>query len=115
MEGAHAGMAAGIRNRPMMDVVVVGCGQIGLPLALAFAEAGAGVLGVEIDSARLAALTDGRIEADDEGLSDRLRGALRSGRLTFAAAPGPASAPRAFVLTVPTPIDGERRFVRDPL
>jgi UDP-N-acetyl-D-mannosaminuronic acid dehydrogenase len=99
----------------MSRVVVVGCGQIGLPLALAFAEVGEQVLGVEISPARLSALAEGRLDPDDEGLSQRLEAALRSGRLRFAETPPRSSEPTAFILTVPTPIDRERRFVREPL
>jgi nucleotide sugar dehydrogenase len=98
-----------------MNVVVVGCGQIGLPLALAFSQAGAHVRGVEIDPARRAALAAGRLDPDHEGLSPRLRGALQSGGLAFTEALGRSSAPRTFILTVPTPIDDQRRFVREPL
>ncbi|HEX4196796.1 MAG TPA: nucleotide sugar dehydrogenase [Caulobacteraceae bacterium] len=97
------------------NVVVVGCGHIGLPLALALGEAGASVRGVEIDPARLAALAGGRLDPDHEDMSRRLQGALGSGALAFADAPGRSTAPRTFILTVPTPVDGERRFVRGPL
>ena len=37
------------------DVAVIGCGRVGLPLALAFADHGLRTLGVENDAERLAA------------------------------------------------------------
>lgn len=99
----------------MSDIVVVGCGQIGLPLALAFAEAGAHVRGVETNPVRLASLMASALDPDDERLSGRLQSARRSGRLTFAATPDRSSSPTTFVLTTPTPVDAERHFVRGPL
>ena len=38
------------------DVAVIGCGRVGLPLALAFADHGLRTLGVENDPERLKAI-----------------------------------------------------------
>jgi UDP-N-acetyl-D-mannosaminuronic acid dehydrogenase len=89
----------------ILQVVVVGCGAIGLPLATAFATRGFEVLGVDTDPARLAALREGRVGAIDEGLGDALAAAVAAGRLTFADAPAASGRPRAFILAVPTPVD----------
>ena len=99
----------------MSNVVVVGCGQIGLPLALAFAESGVRVLGVDTHPGRLAALVAGRLEPDHESLTGRLREALASGLLVFTDVPHSMDAQRAFIVTVPTPVDAQRRFIREPL
>ena len=65
------------------QIVVVGCGAIGLPLATAFAARGCDVLGVDTDPARLAALRAGRVGLIDEGLGDALATAVGAGRLAF--------------------------------
>jgi UDP-N-acetyl-D-glucosamine dehydrogenase len=48
-----------------MRVGIVGLGYVGLPLAVAFAEAGCDVVGVDIDAARVAALGEGRSHVED--------------------------------------------------
>ena len=47
------------------DVAIIGCGRVGLPLALAFADRGLRVLGIDNDQARLAAVRDGRMPFDE--------------------------------------------------
>jgi len=47
------------------DVAVIGCGRVGLPLALAFADRGLRVVGVDKDVALLAAIRAGRMPFDE--------------------------------------------------
>lgn len=87
-------------------VAIVGLGYVGLPLALAFAEAGCAVVGVDASPDRVADLSAGRSPIDD--IPDaRLRAGL-DGSLrivgTDAAGPDLAAADAIFVC-VPTPID----------
>ena len=64
-------------------IAVIGQGYVGLPLALALAEAGREVVGVDASSARVRELRDGRSPIDD--VSDaRLGEALAAGRYTVA-------------------------------
>jgi UDP-N-acetyl-D-mannosaminuronic acid dehydrogenase len=49
------------------DVAVIGLGRVGLPLALAFADAGLSVIGVDNDPSRIAALRDGRMPFEEPG------------------------------------------------
>jgi UDP-N-acetyl-D-mannosaminuronic acid dehydrogenase len=86
------------------QVVVVGCGAIGLPLATAFAARGCDVLGVDTDPARLAALRAGCVGDVDERLDDAFASAVAAGRLAFAASLAASDRPRAFILVVPTPV-----------
>ena len=97
------------------DVVVVGCGSIGLPLAVAFATRGLTVLGVDTDGQRLARLLDGDCGDGEADLASALKAARRAGRIDFAAAPPKADHRRTFILTVPTPIDGDGRLDRRPI
>ncbi len=56
----------------MYDVAIIGCGRVGLPLALSFAEAGLKVLGVDADEERLAAVRDRRMPFDEPGAQEIL-------------------------------------------
>jgi UDP-N-acetyl-D-mannosaminuronic acid dehydrogenase len=87
------------------QVVLVGCGAIGLPLAVAFASRGCDVVGVDTDAVRLAALQAARMSDLDEGLGEAFASAVVAGRLSFQATLAPSHAPRAFILAVPTPVD----------
>ena len=87
------------------SVVVIGCGTVGVPLAVAFASRGLDVLGVDIDAARVAALSAGAIDDPESGLADALREAIAHGRLRFARTCTKGTKRRAFILAVPTPVD----------
>jgi UDP-N-acetyl-D-mannosaminuronic acid dehydrogenase len=100
------------------DVSVIGLGRVGLPLALCFADAGLGVLGVDKVPDRLAAVRSGRMPFKEPGTDELLaRTTIElSGRVSEAARAD------AIVLTVGTPsfshieIDmGEVRSVLDDL
>ncbi len=85
-------------------IAVIGLGYVGLPVAVAFAEAGTPVIGFDIDAGRIAELRSGR------GSHARGRGAsLRSAHLTFTAERDALKEPDFFIVTVPTPIDAARR------
>jgi UDP-N-acetyl-D-mannosaminuronic acid dehydrogenase len=49
------------------DVAIIGCGRVGLPLALAFADSGLRVLGVDNDPERLGAVRERRMPFDEPG------------------------------------------------
>jgi UDP-N-acetyl-D-glucosamine dehydrogenase len=84
-------------------VAIIGLGYVGLPLAIAFAEAGHDVVGVDASATRVAELTAGRSPIDDIP-DERLAAALAS-RLTVVG-PDAADLARADALfvCVPTPI-----------
>jgi UDP-N-acetyl-D-glucosamine dehydrogenase len=84
-------------------VAIVGLGYVGLPLALAFAEAGLDVEGIDSSARRVEELAAGRSPIDD--VSDERLTAALAGRLvvnhTDDAHPGEAD---AVFVCVPTPI-----------
>ena len=83
------------------DVAVIGLGRVGLPLALAFADAGLSVIGVDNDPARIAALRDGRMPFDEPGaqaILDRV-----APRLELCERAADAHRARHIVLTLGTP------------
>ena len=63
-------------DRPDSRVAIVGLGYVGLPLAIAFVEAGLEVEGIDANNGRVAELNAGRSPIDDVS-DDRLRGRPR--------------------------------------
>ena len=88
-------------------VVIIGMGYVGLPLAVAFAEAGFRVTGIDIDSGKITALMRGESYVEDI-TSDRLAKLVKT-RLTatthFDAALADAD---AAIICVPTPLNKTR-------
>jgi UDP-N-acetyl-D-mannosaminuronic acid dehydrogenase len=85
----------------MSDVAVIGLGRVGLPLALAFADAGLSVIGVDNDPSRIEALRAGRMPFEEPGAQevlDRVRE-----RLTLAERATDAAPATHIVLTLGTP------------
>ncbi len=64
-------------------IVVVGCGGIGLPLAVAFASRDLRVLGYDVDVRKVDDLNDGRVDVFDQGLARALDETLAKGTLRF--------------------------------
>ena len=90
-------------------MAVLGLGYVGLPLAVAFSEAGLDVEGVDLSEDRVASIRAGRSPIDD--ISDDRLGAARAGRLrvsTLAEARVPDA--DAVFVCVPTPI----KTTKDP-
>jgi UDP-N-acetyl-D-glucosamine dehydrogenase len=95
-----------------VSIGIVGLGYVGVPLAVAFAEAGRDVVGVDVDPARVAALSGGHSpveDVSDERLAralDRLRLSTRYADLADAG---------AILVCVPTPLTRNREPDLGPL
>src|SRR5688572_25103090 len=74
----HLGLRERIVSREAR-IAIMGCGYVGLPLGVAFAEAGFRVLGVEIDERRGAALARGESYILDVS-TERLTKQVEAGR-----------------------------------
>ena len=61
-------------------VGIIGLGYVGLPLAVAFAEAGADVVGIDVDPSKVEAIAAGRSYIEDVA-SGRLQGLTSAGRI----------------------------------
>ncbi len=81
-------------------VAVVGLGYVGLPVALAFAEAFPGTVGFDINHERVTELCAG-LDRTGEVARDE----LVSSSITFSADPAALAGATFFVVAVPTPID----------
>src|SRR3954451_20318388 len=87
----------------MADVSVIGLGRVGLPLALAFADRGLSVVGVDNDAAHLATIASGRMPFDEPQAQDALERATAAGRLTLTERAADATAAEQIVITLGTP------------
>ena len=83
---------------------MIGLGYVGLPVAVAFARSGASVIGFDVDRKRLDELRSGHDRTREVEAFDLKQAALRyehdAGRLAEG---------DFYIVTVPTPIDDERR------
>ncbi|MGZ4311146.1 MAG: nucleotide sugar dehydrogenase [Solirubrobacteraceae bacterium] len=95
-----------------MTVGVIGLGYVGLPLAVAFAEAGEDVVAVDLDEKKIAAIEAGQSYIEDIS-SERLAAALpRIHPWTHFA---PLARADAVIICVPTPLTPNREPDLEPL
>ncbi len=88
-------------------IAVIGLGYVGLPLALAFAEVGFPVVGVEIDARRVAALQRGESYLHDIA-AERVAGLRAAGRFDATADYDALRQADVAFICVPTPNDSQR-------
>ena len=92
---------------PDRNLAVIGLGYVGLPLAIAFVEAGAKVVGVDANSERIAQLRAGHSPIDD--ISDeRLAAALLRGLQVADGSTADLATPQVVFVCVPTPITASK-------
>src|ERR1700739_4107909 len=89
---------------------VIGLGYVGLPVALALAKKFDPVIGFDISKQRIAALQDAK-----DATGEVSEAALRETRLRFTDDAERLTEASFFVVTVPTPIDSDRRPDLGPL
>ena len=64
-----------------MKLSVIGCGYLGAVHAASMAELGHEVVGIDVDAAKIAMLSEGKAPFFEPGLPEILTSALASGRL----------------------------------
>ncbi|GHF07353.1 UDP-glucose dehydrogenase family protein [Streptomyces morookaense] len=93
-----------------MRVSVIGCGHLGIPHAVAMAEIGHEVVGVDLDPAMTDRLNSGRCPVHEDGLAELLAAHLAAGRLHFTTGIAEAAAfADVHFLAVGTPIGADGR------
>ena len=97
----------GLPGRPVKRIGVVGLGYIGLPLAVAFAEASLEVTGIETDPGKVATLRAGGSYITDVP-DKRVKGLISSGQLCLAEDYSILREVEAVVICLPTPLDENR-------
>ncbi len=99
-----AGSPAG--DRFDRDVVVIGgCGHVGLPLAIAFADRGARVGIFDVSEAAVAMVNAGRLPFDEPGAVEVLQRVVDSGQLRASADPSIVGSAEHVVVVIGTPVD----------
>jgi UDP-N-acetyl-D-mannosaminuronic acid dehydrogenase len=93
-------------STPAFDVVVVGgCGHVGLPLAIAFADRGLTVGIYDINDAATKLVESGELPFQERGAQPLLLRALESGRLRAGTDPSIISTADVVVVVIGTPVD----------
>jgi UDP-N-acetyl-D-mannosaminuronic acid dehydrogenase len=93
-----------------LTIGVVGLGWMGLPTACLFAEAGARVIGADMNPKIVERVNKGDAPIDEPGLSPMLKKALRAGKFSATTATEEAAANSDILfLVVPTMIDRQKR------
>src|SRR5438874_7127893 len=88
-----------------MSVGIIGLGYVGLPLAVAFAEAGEDVVAVDVDPRKVAAITTGESYIEDVP-AETLRAVLP--RIEATSHYQPLARTDAVLICVPTPLTPNR-------
>ncbi len=88
---------------------IVGMGYVGLPLAIAFTEAGFHVLGIDVDAAKVSSLHEGHSYVEDV-TDEVLRPFVQDGRLQASTDYADLTAVDTISICVPTPL----RKTKDP-
>jgi UDP-N-acetyl-D-glucosamine dehydrogenase len=89
------------------EITIVGAGYVGLPLARCFAEAGVGVVLVDTDEERVAAINRGETHVEDVP-SEALRPLVEAGTLAATTDYDVARDTDAVVIALPTPLSVNR-------
>jgi UDP-N-acetyl-D-glucosamine dehydrogenase len=96
----------------MTTVGIIGLGYVGLPLAVAFAQEGCEVVGVDLDAHKVQSLTQGESYIEDVP-SERLRGVLE--KLSVSSQYAQLARADAVLMCVPTPLTSNREPDLGPL
>jgi len=91
----------------MKTIAIIGLGYVGLPLALQFSRSGATVIGVDIDPAKVDALTQGRSYIKHI-TPESIREQFVSGHLTATTDFAAIERADAVIICVPTPLNKNR-------
>jgi len=88
------------------DVVVIGgCGHVGLPLALAFADRGARVGIYDVSETAVATVNSGQMPFAEPGADEVLGRVLAAGRLVASADPRIVASAEHVIVVIGTPVD----------
>ena len=98
--------ASGAQNKFARDVVVVGgCGHVGLPLAIAFADRGLRVGIYDVSESAVATVSAGEMPFDEAGAPDVLKRVVTEGKLEASVDPAIVGSAEHVVVVIGTPVD----------
>src|SRR5215472_18664496 len=88
------------------DVVIVGgCGHVGLPLAIAFADRGSRVGIYDVSEKAVATVGAGEMPFDEAGAADVLKRVVTEGKLEASVDPAIVGSAEHVVVVIGTPVD----------
>ena len=90
-----------------MKIAIVGLGYVGLPLSLQFAHSGVTVLGLDIDSMKVEAITSGRSYIKHIA-SETIAEVVKGGKFSASANFSRVKEVEAVIICVPTPLNKNR-------
>ncbi len=89
-----------------LDVMVIGgCGHVGLPLAVAFADRGARIGIYDVSATAVATVNAGRMPFSEPGAAEMLERAIAAGRLTASTDPAIVANAEHVIVVIGTPVD----------
>lgn len=98
--------SSGSTGAKTADITIVGgAGHVGIPLVLAFAEAGLTVNVNDVNEAGLATLRSGKLPFIEHGAAPLLARALASQKLLFTSSPTSVGGSGPVIITIGTPVD----------
>jgi UDP-N-acetyl-D-mannosaminuronic acid dehydrogenase len=86
-------------------VVIGGCGHVGLPLAIAFADRGAQVAIYDVSEPAVGAVNGGRLPFGEPGAAPLFERAVSSGRLRASTDPSVVGTAEHVIVVIGTPVD----------
>src|ERR1700729_999683 len=86
-------------------VVIGGCGHVGLPLAIAFADRGARVAIYDVSESAVQTVNAGRMPFAEPGAEEALQRVLAAGRLEASTNPAIVNTAEHVVVVIGTPVD----------
>jgi UDP-N-acetyl-D-mannosaminuronic acid dehydrogenase len=99
-------MAGAMMDRFDRDVVVIGgCGHVGLPLAIAFADRGARVGIYDTSEVAVGTVNSGRLPFAEPGAAEVLERVVRTGQLEATTDPSIVGSAEHVVVVIGTPVD----------
>jgi UDP-N-acetyl-D-mannosaminuronic acid dehydrogenase len=98
--------SSGSTSAKTADITIVGgAGHVGIPLVLAFAEAGLTVNVNDVNEAGLATLRSGKLPFIEHGAAPLLARALAGQKLQFTSSPASVGGSGPVIITIGTPVD----------
>jgi UDP-N-acetyl-D-mannosaminuronic acid dehydrogenase len=98
--------SSGSTSTKTADITIVGgAGHVGIPLVLAFAEAGLTVNVNDVNEAGLATLRSGKLPFIEHGAAPLLARALAGQKLQFTSLPASVGGSGPVIITIGTPVD----------
>ena len=89
-------------------IAVIGQGYVGLPLAIASAEAGYSVYGIDLDLNKVKSISTGHSNIEDVS-TERIVSQIKSGRYSISSDYSQVSNCKIVVICVPTPLDSDQK------